>query len=86
MSEVMLALKRSLTTLGRGRVWLYMLVPTLLTLLVMVVLALFLLDNLVTAFIEQPPMSWIAGSRAAPGERCAKTASSAASARSTTRK
>lgn len=60
MTEVMLALKRSLTTLGRGRVWLYMLIPTLLTLLVMVVLAIFSLDNLVNAFIEQPPMSWIA--------------------------
>ena len=60
MSEVMLALKRSLTTLGRGRVWLYMLIPALLTLVVLAVLAFFLLDNLVTAFIEQPPMSWIA--------------------------
>ena len=60
MSEVMLALKRSLTTLGRGRVWLYMLIPALLTLVVLAVLAFFLLDNFVTAFIEQPPMSWIA--------------------------
>ena len=60
MSEVMLALQRSLTTLGRGRVWIYMLVPALLTLLVMIGLAVFLLDNLIAAFVEQPPMSWIA--------------------------
>ena len=59
MAEVMLALQRSLTTLGRGKVWLYMLVPTLLTLLVMIALAVFLLDNLIAAFVEQPPLSWI---------------------------
>ena len=59
MSEVMLALRRSLTTLGRGRVWLYMIVPALLALLIMVGLAFFALDQLVALFVEQPPMSWI---------------------------
>jgi len=60
MSEVILALKRSLTTLGRGRVWLYMLGPALLALIVMVGLSFLLLDYLIAAFVEQPPMSWIA--------------------------
>ena len=59
MTEVILALKRSFTTLGRGRVWLYMLGPALFSLVVMVGLTFVLLDQLVEAFVEQPPMSWI---------------------------
>ena len=59
MTEVMLALQRSFTTLGRGRVWLYMIGPALLALLIMIGLALFALDQLVAVFVEQPPMSWI---------------------------
>ena len=53
MSEVMLALKRSLTTLGRGRVWLYMLIPALLTL---VVLALLLYGAV--AWLEARTVGW----------------------------
>lgn len=60
MAEVILAIKRSFTTLGRGRVWLYMLGPALFALLVMIGLSVLLLDHLIAAFIEQPPMSWIA--------------------------
>ena len=60
MTEVVLAIKRSFTTLGRGRVWLYMLGPALFALLVMIGLSVLLLDHLIAAFIEQPPMSWIA--------------------------
>ena len=59
MSDVFIALRRSLVTLGRGRVWLYMLGPALLALLAMIVLAVFLLQHLITTLIEQPPMSWI---------------------------
>ena len=59
MTEVILALKRSFTTLGRGRVWLYMLGPALFSLVVMVGLTFALLDQLVAAFVEQPPLSWI---------------------------
>ena len=60
MAEVMLALRRSLTTLGRGRVWLYMLAPAIVAVLAMVGLSALLLERLVAAFIEQPPISWIA--------------------------
>jgi CysZ protein len=60
MGDVWLALQRSLVTLGRGRVWLYMLAPALCALVFMLGLSAFLLDQLVAAFVEQPPMSWIA--------------------------
>ena len=56
----MLALRRSFVTLGQGRVWLYMLGPAVLALLVMIGLSLFLLEDLIASFIQQPPMSWIA--------------------------
>lgn len=59
MAEVMLALQRSLSTLGRGRVWFYMLVPAILAVLAMVGLSIFLLERLIASFIEQPPMSWV---------------------------
>ena len=60
MGDVMLALQRSLTTLGRGRVWLYMLAPAIVALLVMVGLSVLLLEHLIAAFVEQPPLSWVA--------------------------
>ena len=59
MSEVILALRRSLVTLGRGRVWLYMLGPAILALIVMIVLSLFLLERLIALFVTQPPMNWL---------------------------
>lgn len=59
MGETMLALRRSLTTLARGRVWLYMLVPAIVAVIVMVGLSLALLERLIAAFVEQPPLSWI---------------------------
>ena len=37
MAEVFLALRRSLTTLGRGRVWLYMLGPAIIALILFLV-------------------------------------------------
>ncbi len=60
MAEVFLALRRSFITLGRGRVWLYMLGPALFALVIMIGLSVVVLDRLVAAFVEQPPMSWIA--------------------------
>ena len=59
MSDVFTALQRSLVTLGRGRVWLYMLGPAILAFFAMIGLSVFLLQHLITTFIEQPPMSWI---------------------------
>ena len=59
MSGVILAIQQSIRTLGRGRVWLYMLGPAILALLAMIGLAVFLLQHLIALFIEQPPMSWI---------------------------
>lgn len=60
MHGVTLALQRSIRTLGRGRVWLYLLIPAILALLAMIGLATFLLQHLVAALSGQPPMSWIA--------------------------
>ena len=60
MSEVFLALRRSFTTLGRGRVWLYMLGPAFFALVIMIGLSIFLLERLIAGFVEQPPMSWVA--------------------------
>ncbi|MBS1227869.1 MAG: hypothetical protein H6R17_1146 [Proteobacteria bacterium] len=60
MAEVMLALRRSLTTLGRGRVWLSMLAPAIVAVIAMLGLSVLLLERLIAAFVEQPPMSWIA--------------------------
>ena len=59
MGDVMLALRRSLTTLARGRVWLYMLAPAIVAVIVMVGLSLALLERLIADLIEQPPLSWV---------------------------
>ena len=59
MNDVILALQRSSASLRRARVWLYMLIPALLTLAIMVGLAVFLLERLVAGMLEQPPMSWV---------------------------
>lgn len=59
MNDVILALQRSIASLRRARVWLYMLIPALLTLVIMVGLAVFLLERLVAGMLEQPPMSWV---------------------------
>jgi hypothetical protein len=59
MSGVFLALNRSFMSLGRGRVWLYLLGPAVFALLIMIGLSVVVLDQLVAAFVEQPPMSWI---------------------------
>ncbi len=60
MTEMILALQRSLSSLGQGKVWLYILGPALIAVLFMVGVSIAFLDYLITSFIEQPPMSWIA--------------------------
>lgn len=59
MLDVLTAVMRSLRSLGRFRVWRYLLVPTVLALMVMSALSWFLLDRLVAMLLEQPPMSWL---------------------------
>ena len=59
MGDVMLALRRSLTTLARGRVWLYMLAPAIVAVIAMVGLSVLLLERLIAAFVEQPPLDWV---------------------------
>ena len=59
MGDVMLALRRSVSTLARGRVWLYMLAPAIVAVIVMVGLSLALLERLIADLIEQPPLSWV---------------------------
>ena len=60
MIDVMLALRRSLVSLGRGKVWVYILGPGLAAVLFMIGVSVFFLDYLIGSFIEQPPMTWIA--------------------------
>ena len=55
----MLALQRSLVSLGSGKVWLYILGPALAAVLFMIGVSAAFLNYLITLFIEQPPMSWI---------------------------
>ena len=59
MSEILLALQRSVATLGRGRVWFYFFAPALVALLLMVVFSVVLLERLVTQLAEQPPATWL---------------------------
>jgi len=60
MTEMMLAFRRSLASLGQGKVWRYILGPALAAVLCMVGASIAFLDYLISSFIEQPPMSWIA--------------------------
>ncbi|MBP6654118.1 MAG: EI24 domain-containing protein [Propionivibrio sp.] len=60
MGEIMLALQRSLASFGRGKIWLYILVPALIAFVLMVGLSIGLLGYLIDSFIAQPPMSWVA--------------------------
>ena len=55
----MLALQRSLASLGSGKVWLYILGPALVAVVFMIGVSIAFFDYLITSFIEQPPMSWI---------------------------
>lgn len=59
MAEVILALIRSLATLGRGRVWILLLGPAVIALILWLGLTFFLLDTLTAIFLELPPMTWL---------------------------
>ncbi len=61
MTEVGLALLRSVKTLRRGRVWGLLLGPAVVALLVWIGLGVFLLEWLVASLLELPPLSWLAG-------------------------
>lgn len=60
MEIVVLALSRSLLNLRHGRVWLYMLTPALCALALSVVLAVWVLGNVVEQLLAFPPMTWLA--------------------------
>jgi CysZ protein len=59
MPDVMLALGRSIASLARLRVWLYLLTPALVALVGLVALSVFALQQLIAALIEQPPLDWV---------------------------
>ncbi len=59
MSGVVQALFRSFATLARGRVWLLLLAPAVLALVAWIVLTVFLLDRLISIFLDLPPMTWM---------------------------
>jgi len=61
VGDVILALVRTLTTLGRPRVWLLLLGPAVVALVAWLGLTVFLLDRLIASFIDLPPMSWLTG-------------------------
>jgi hypothetical protein len=60
MIEMLTALQRSLSSLGQGKVWRYLIEPGLLAVLFMAGVSIAFLNYLITSFIEQPPMTWIA--------------------------
>ena len=59
MSEFLLALQRSVSSLWLGRVWFYFFAPALVALLLMVVFSVVLLERLVSQLAEQPPATWL---------------------------
>ncbi len=60
MPEVFLALQRSVASLARLRVWLYILTPALVALIGLVALSVFLLQRLIATLLDAPPIDWIA--------------------------
>lgn len=61
MADVMLALARTLGSLRSGRIWLYVLVPALFSLLLSIGLALWALGALVEQLLDYPPMTLLLG-------------------------
>jgi hypothetical protein len=61
MGEVMLALGRTLANLKDGKVWLYVLVPALFSLLLAVGLAIWALGAVVQQMMDYPPMTLLVG-------------------------
>ena len=61
MGEVMLALVRTLANLRQGRVWLYLLVPAVCSLLLSIGLAIWGLGWVVQQMLDYPPMTLLVG-------------------------
>lgn len=61
MAEVMLALARTVANLRQGRVWLYVLMPALCSLLLSVALAIWGLGWAVERMLDYPPMTLLIG-------------------------
>lgn len=61
MGDVMLALMRSLASLRSGKVWVYVLVPALLSLVLWIALAVWGLGGLVDWLLGHPPMTILVG-------------------------
>lgn len=61
MGEVMLALARTFANLRQGRVWLYLLVPALCSLLLSIGLAIWGLGWMVQQVMDYPPMTLLVG-------------------------
>ena len=59
MADVFLALLRTLANLRQGRIWGYVLLPALFSLLISVGLALWVLGTVVESMLEYPPMSFL---------------------------
>lgn len=61
MMQIVLALQRSFGSLVQVRIWFYILAPAMIAILCMIGLSVALLEQLISGFVEQPPMSWLAG-------------------------
>jgi len=61
MGEVMLALGRTFASLRQGKVWLYVLVPALFSLLLSIGLAVWALGAVVQQMLDYPPMTLLVG-------------------------
>lgn len=61
MAEVMLALGRTFASLRQGKVWLYVLVPALFSLLLSIGLAVWALGWVVQQMMDYPPMTLLVG-------------------------
>jgi hypothetical protein len=59
MAEIIRALRASLSSLGQGRVWLYLLGPGIAAMVFMAGVSAFFLNRLSALFLEQTPMGWL---------------------------
>jgi len=57
MADVMLALMRTLTSLRQGKIWGYVLLPAIFSLLLSIVLAIWVLGAMVEQMLDYPPMT-----------------------------
>ena len=61
MADVMLALMRTLASLRQGKIWAYVLMPALFSLLLSIGLAVWVLGALVDQMMAYPPMTFLVG-------------------------